>query len=365
MRESAAETRVALLTAPSPGAIAVVALRGAACERLLRGLARHRRGDGPVEYIDGRPTLCRLVVDHEPVDDAIVCVFDGGRQAEICLHGSVRIAERIVAALTRGGARHVGADEFIADDEVDPTIREIDAALARCDTRRLSRWLLHQRAILPEFLRRHSPPGTRDDAERTAILQRSRSAMRVLRGISIAVVGPPNAGKSTLANRLIGRERIITSDVPGTTRDWVQERASIAGWPVTLTDTAGLRATHDPIEDEAIRLGLQQTRGADLVLIVLDASAAPEELRARHDAVFAALQTDAPRVRVMNKCDVPGAERAAALWTDACRISALDGTGIDALEAAIAAVLGLDLLREDAPTPLTPRQCRAIGLTLE
>ncbi|MBN2560648.1 MAG: 50S ribosome-binding GTPase [Phycisphaerae bacterium] len=111
-------------------------------------------------------------------------------------------------------------------------------------------------------------------SEVTAFHERSRVAVRLIEGLRVALIGPVNAGKSTLANRLIGADRVITSDQPGTTRDWVSETALVQGWPVTLTDTAGIRNTNCEIEAEAIRRARRQAGLADLVVIVLDATVA-------------------------------------------------------------------------------------------
>ena len=86
----------------------------------------------------------------------------------------------------------------------------------------------------------------------------------------VAIIGVPNAGKSTLANRLFAQERSITADLPGTTRDWVGEIANVDGLAVMLVDTPGLRHTDDPIESEAIRRSKGQIERADLVVLVLD-----------------------------------------------------------------------------------------------
>jgi tRNA modification GTPase len=236
-----APTIAALLTPLAPGAIAVICVAGPRTDAILRDILRRPRDEQSPALAAGRPTLCRIVDGDAFLDDAVVVRLNGatGPRAELCTHGGVRIAQRLLQLLERCGAKIVTAREFCDTvSPVHPVEREVDEALLRSPSRRLTHWLLRQRTILPAFLERFD---RLEAAERDAFMARSRVAIRLLHGLTIAIIGPPNAGKSTLANRLIGRDRVITSDVPGTTRDWVSETALIQGWPVTLTDTAGPR----------------------------------------------------------------------------------------------------------------------------
>ncbi len=330
-----------LLTAASPGAIAVIGLAGEGAAELLRAATRRRKANESPEFPTNKLVLCRVVDGEETLDDAICVAWDDGRTAELCLHGGVRIVQRVMLLLERMGARRAEGEPPAAD----PTEAAIDAALMKAETRRMTQWLLAQRRILPAFLREQAGRSPDDpDFER-----RSAVAAKLVRGLHVAIVGPPNAGKSTLANRLIGRERVITSDIPGTTRDWVSETASVGGWPITLTDTAGIRGTPDAIEREAIARGTHVARRADLVLIVLDATRDEAALRDELAHIEATLAVDSSRLVVLNKID--RLETTERRWsqTDAIGVSALSGERIDALEAATVERLGLDLLRDDRP----------------
>jgi tRNA modification GTPase len=121
------------------------------------------------------------------------------------------------------------------------------------------------------------------------------------RGIRAAIIGRPNAGKSSLLNQLLGHERAIVSPIPGTTRDTIEETANIRGIPVIFVDTAGLREATDQIEAEGIRRSHESLARAELVLHVFDAS---EQLAAEDRARFAQL-VGKKHVVVLNKIDLP------------------------------------------------------------
>ena len=142
-------------------------------------------------------------------------------------------------------------------------------------------------------------------------------------GITVALVGPPNAGKSSLLNALLGRDRAIVSPVPGTTRDIVEGTIGIAGVPVRLLDTAGLDIPRDAIEAEGIRRSRRAMEESDLLLVVLDASI-PPDLRALAETASHA------RVLVRAKSDLPIHPGALAV-PDAVEVSTIRASGVEAL----------------------------------
>ena len=158
---------------------------------------------------------------------------------------------------------------------------------------------------------------------------------RLLReGATVAIVGRPNVGKSSLFNALVGGDRAIVSEIPGTTRDLVTERVDVRGLCVTLVDTAGVRESSEPVEQEGVRRTARARETADLVIVVLDAS---RGLTGNDEALLRETSDDR-RVVVWNKCDVRAGPDDPALAGD-CRVSATAGTGMDDLRDAIAGAL--------------------------
>jgi tRNA modification GTPase len=209
-----------------------------------------------------------------------------------------------------------------------------------------------------------------------ALLARWRSCGRLVASPArVAVAGPPNVGKSTLVNRLVGAERVITSATPGTTRDYVEADAAIEGLPVVLVDTAGLRETEEHVEREGVARARRQVAGAAVVVYLLDAV---EGARPEDEAALGALGDRA--VAVWNKADLAGhlvrrpagsppsslgvcrlqrpASGAANQTT--LRISALHGDGVDALGRAILARLGWRPTASGEAVPFTAAQAGAL-----
>jgi tRNA modification GTPase len=173
--------------------------------------------------------------------------------------------------------------------------------------------------------------------ERFAALQRdTRQGVLLRDGIAVALVGPPNVGKSSLLNRLAGQERAIVTEIPGTTRDLIRADLTLDGMPVQVVDTAGLRESRDPVEREGVRRAREQASRADLVLVLED-DRQPERGDAVTELLAAGIEP-ARLLRVRNKADLSGAVPGHAGLLDqidAVRVSALTGAGLDALVDAI------------------------------
>ena len=166
-------------------------------------------------------------------------------------------------------------------------------------------------------------------------LLRTASEGQILRrGIRAAIIGRPNAGKSSLLNQLLGHDRAIVSHIPGTTRDTIEETANIRGLPVVFIDTAGLREARDEIEVEGIRRSRESLAKAELILHVLDASEPLTDADKKYFAEFAGKK----RILVRNKMDLAAKLEESEiqnLKSEIVEISCLSGRGIEALKDAI------------------------------
>ena len=170
-------------------------------------------------------------------------------------------------------------------------------------------------------------------AELGSLLATWRRGQSMVSGLPCAIVGRPNAGKSSLLNALLGYERAIVTDIPGTTRDTVEERIRLGGSLLRLVDTAGLRQSDDPVE----QLGVERSRAAmaeaAVILFLCDRS----EPLTREDAErLEQAMACAPTVLVWNKCDLPAAKQTVSIEVPCVEISAKTGQGLDKLEELVA-----------------------------
>lgn len=185
-----------------------------------------------------------------------------------------------------------------------------------------------------------------DANRRDALLQKIQSKLRhtldaakqgsLLReGAHVALAGQPNVGKSSLLNRLSGEEIALVSDVPGTTRDVIRQIIQIRGVPLHIMDTAGLRESHDVVENMGIARTHQTLQRADLILLLLDAK---RGLTPEDEAILASLPADIPRLLVFNKSDLQEVKNTALAGT--VYVSAKTGDGIDDLRAQLLKLVG-------------------------
>ena len=316
----------AVLTAPSAAALAVIRLSGPGVGPFLA-----RRFSRPTSA--GRAVHGDLAdAAGATVDDAVVVRVDE-HTADLSVHGGPYVVRAVLALAERDG--------FTVAPPVEPDA--VLAALPTAPTSAAVRLLLAQPAAWAAVRRRNNP------AEWRAVLD-DPSGRWLTDPPTVAVVGPPNVGKSTLANGLVGHDRSITADAPGTTRDWVGGTADLGGLAVVLVDTPGVRATDDPIESAAIAAAVAVARSAELIVLVLDRSRPV-------DADAAALRADHPTaLLVANKADRPAA------WADPAAIAAAatTGDGIDDLRAAIRRRFGCEPIDPGRPRWWTAAQRTAI-----
>jgi small GTP-binding protein len=322
-----------LLTAVGTAALATVRLRGP----LVGGfLAAHfggrTTGDGM--------SYGRLRDGQQVLDNPVIC--RRGDTADINLHGGEWIVRRVLQLATTAGFEVLPPSLPLPREAVDATSElqaEILQWLPLARTREAAASLLAQ-----ESLWRAALP--RADEQMLSEVALRRGLEWLLRGPRVAIAGVPNAGKSTLANALLCRSRVIAADVAGTTRDWVEDDANVEGLPVRLIDTPGLREAETVIEREAIRLARPVLAEADLVLLLLDPTqpAAPAQQRLLREFPAALC--------------VAGKSDAAAIWEPpgALRVSGLTGEGIEDLRFRIRRFFGCERLPLVTPCAWTSRQ---------
>jgi small GTP-binding protein len=287
-----------------------------------------------------------LTDGNQVIDDAVVVLVDENT-ADLNLHGGTWVVQRVLELARREGFEAADCNAMplplAATDAAAILEGEILSHLPMAQTELGVRMLLAQRR--PWETLDSIPP---DETELRRILE-DATLDCLIRPRRLAIIGAANVGKSTLANQLFARERSITADVPGTTRDWVGEIANIDGLPVMLLDTPGMRQTHDPIEAAAIRSSAEEVGRADAILLVIDASRA---LDAEQSGL---LQQFPSALRVVNKADQPcgwAIDQLGGITTVATR-----GIGIDRLRRQIIRHLcGEEPIEIDRPRCWTDRQ---------
>ncbi|MGB2802661.1 MAG: GTPase, partial [Phycisphaerae bacterium] len=290
------------------------------------------------------PAVGRLAYGHfrdadgRPLDE-IILYREAETVFEVNCHGGPAAVEAVCRRLADLGLEKVDPDRLLALEGAGPIERDAERMLREARTPLAGRILLDQRngalARAIERILKALAAGRSAEAgkELDALLERWWGCGRLLASPPrVAVAGPPNVGKSTLVNRLVGAERVITSATPGTTRDYVEADAAIEGLPVVLVDTAGLRETEEHIEREGVTRAHRQVAGAAVVVYLLDAA---EGTRPEDAAALGALGDRA--VAAWNKADL-AARPLGELG--ALAVSALNGDGIATLAERILARLG-------------------------
>lgn len=348
------------LTLPGPAALAIVRLTGpeaaAFLDQHIRPLASKIDTPTTEWLVDPTRVYRAAFVDErkQPIDDIVVTVARHGPDWDVRLH--LHGAPPIVAMCERLAER-VGMEAGIAAPAesawltANPLLAAAEAIAPRMLTRTGVRWALSAPRRLSDLLRLViERPGdlelrnaVRDAADRAVWAERFATPLR------IALVGPPNAGKSTLVNYYAGRAAAIVSPQAGTTRDWIEVPAEICGLPVVWLDTAGVRATADPLESAGIDATLRQAAAADVVVVLEDATAPGD---------FSAPAFRAPIVRAANKIDLLGED--AEPPTGVVAISAATGAGVSSLDAAVLGALAIDVA--DLHQPAAPSDDIAVWL---
>jgi tRNA modification GTPase len=288
------------------------------------------------------------------IDDPVV-VLISPEAADVNVHGGPWVVKSTLELAQTSGFEITKSQDDAFVEARAPLWRETLSHLNRARTDLAVRTLLAQPAAW-ERLQRRAAAGS-VAVEELRQIERDRGLLWMLSLPKVAIIGPANVGKSTLANHLFGQQRSITADLPGTTRDWIGEIANINGLAVMVIDTAGRRATDDTIETAAIAAGNQQVGEADLVLIVLDRSTPlgpfERDLMSAHPNA----------VRIANKADQPPAWIASTV--DAIETVATKGSGIEQLQRTIRERFDCAGDAIDRPRCWTARQRSIVARSIE
>ncbi len=356
----------AVLTSPGPAAIAVVRICGPRAEAFLTRYIRTRRPLTAAAAGDVRRAEL-LDVDGSVLDDIVISVHatPPAWDVRLHLHGNPQLVRRCTELAEMCDLRAAEALDTSLWAVQDALEVEAYALLPQMPTLRGAQWLLGQPARLRDLVT--SLPKRAALADACAVCRHVAARTNVVswfaQPLRVALVGPVNAGKSTLANALADRAASIVSPAPGTTRDWVGIQGEARGFPVTWLDTAGLRDSTDALEAASVARSRALLEGADAVVVVLDGSPAGEAARTEFLAAYASL---APACVALNKCDLGDWTTAvgAALppcWRDrALGISATCRAGLDDLCRMLLASAGRHADDLDMPAAYTPRQVQIL-----
>lgn len=394
-----ADTIAALATPPGRGAVALVRISGPRAAEVLLRLC-------PALQAPPAPRRQRLLAVHHPesgelLDRALVCRFaapssyTGEETVELCTHGGVLTPQLVLDAALAAGARAAEPGEFTRRaylngkldllqaeavlDLIDGRSRALHRAAVHQMERGLSRRvdelraaLLRAEALLAygiDFPEEDEPPVPPERIERAVrdVLQRLEALLatapegELLReGALVVLAGRPNSGKSSLFNALLGAERAIVTEIPGTTRDALEAAISVEGYPFRLVDTAGLRETADRVEGLGIEVARRYLAAAQVVLFCVEhgRDLAPDEtgfLAGLDPARTLLLRTKADEERGARNEERGGA-LSLLVPRSSLPVSAHSGAGLPELRGALLRLAFGGLLEEPQDTPLVTRE---------
>ena len=371
------DTIAAIATATGTGAIGIVRLSGPAAYDVADRLFSSSAGTRPSRLPAGRAVYGSVEDDDGLIDEALLLTFRAPRSytgqdvLELQTHGGPAVVRRVLDVCLAAGARQAGPGEFtlraflngrldLAQAEAvldlvnaasDAARRNASLGLSGALSARLDEIQTDMTAAYAavqagfDYPEEGVPdaqllePLTRASDTVAALLATVQAGRLSRHGARLAVLGRPNAGKSSLLNALLGYQRSMVSDVPGTTRDYLEAPMVLGGVPVTVIDTAGIRATSDQLEAGGVELARSIARGADLRLLLLDGSKPLSD-----EALELVAEVGRPTVFVASKADLSHAWDEARLRPyigDAplVRVSVLSHEGLDTLQSLLTQAL--------------------------
>ncbi|MHA6247933.1 tRNA uridine-5-carboxymethylaminomethyl(34) synthesis GTPase MnmE [Pontibacter sp. CAU 1760] len=385
------DTIVAVATAPGVGAIAVIRLSGPEAIRITNAVFKGK----DLTHQASHTIHFGTIRDNEKVlDEVLVSLFVAPHSytkenvVEISCHGSDFIVQQIVQLLLKKGARLANAGEFtkraflngqfdLAQAEAVADLISSDSALSHevamkqmrggfsQEIKRLRAELVHFASMIElelDFGEEDVEFADRDQL-RTLILNIQAIIRELLKsfelgnviknGVPTVIVGNPNAGKSTLLNKLLNEEKAIVSDVPGTTRDFIEDEINIEGISFRFIDTAGLRETTDKVEAIGVERTMQKLSQSSLIIYLFDITeVTAQEVQAELDRLN---PKKLPLVAVANKIDRAPADKVAAFEgiEGLVTISAAEGANLDELKQALVEKVNLGKLNTSSQTIVT------------
>ena len=367
-------TIAAISTAMSASGIGIIRISGENAMDVISRIYRSKGGKKKIKEVPTHTIHYGYIYDGEElIDEVLVMImhaprtFTGEDTVEIDCHGGVYAMQRVLDTVLKNGAEIAEPGEFTkraflngrmdlsqaeavmdiirakTDQAMTIAVKQLDGSLSNLinKTRQEILKTLAQVEVNIDY------PEYDDVEEMTTRLLREKTAAfqtlldnllktakrgKILReGLSTAIIGRPNVGKSSLLNHLLREEKAIVTDIAGTTRDVIEEYVNINGVPLKLVDTAGIRETDDVVERIGVERSHKALEEADLVLLVLSANEALTD----QDRQLLALSEGSNRIILLNKTDLPENIETADLPDDVIKISVLEDTNIDKIEAKI------------------------------
>ena len=354
-------THVAQLTPVGRGAVATVAVEGPDAVNAVRQCLRRKSGatygDLPIRRICvGVWHVPAEVANREAAGEELVVCRVSQERVEVHCHGGQAAVEAVIGSLESLGCRRCTWPEWMQNSTGLPGRTEIASALAEARTQRVAAILLDQlqgaQLRTLRIVQQNLDDGATEAAlqELEQLRQSADVGLHLIDPWQVALVGRPNVGKSSLINAMLGFERAIVFDQPGTTRDLVVATTAIDGWPVQFADTAGIRDQADELEAAGIERAEAHLRQCDLVLLIDDVEST------EHDR-FPAIPEGLPCLKVINKVDL-NAPPPHALFDIAT--SVVTGEGIELLLSRVISTLVPSPPPEGAAVLFDRRQIAAI-----